>query len=58
MEKKKLSGLMIPAGVLIGIGVGMVLDQVAAGTLIGLGVGFVAMFVASVLMKEDVKKKK
>lgn len=50
MEKKKgdkkkddVAGLFVPAGVLIGLGVGMVLNQTAAGTLIGLGLGFLAM---------------
>jgi mannose/fructose/N-acetylgalactosamine-specific phosphotransferase system component IIC len=40
----KIAGFLIPGGLLIGIGVGMVLNQVAAGTLIGLGAGFVAAF--------------
>ena len=44
MKKKDKSGVLIPAGLLIGIGVGMVLNQVAAGTLIGLGLGFLAMY--------------
>jgi len=44
MKKKKqktdMSGMAIPAGLLIGIGIGLLLGQVAAYTLIGLGVGF------------------
>jgi len=33
-------GMAIPAGLLIGIGVGMLTGQIAAYTLIGLGAGF------------------
>ncbi len=34
------SGLFIPACLLIGIGIGIILDNVSAFTLIGLGLGF------------------
>ncbi|MBW2982441.1 hypothetical protein KY343_06185 [Candidatus Woesearchaeota archaeon] len=44
-DSKKISGFLIPGGLLIGLGVGMVFNQIAAGTLIGLGVGFVATFI-------------
>jgi len=37
-------GLAIPAGLLIGVGVGLLIGQVAAFTLIGLGVGFLIGF--------------
>ena len=33
-------GLMIPAGLLVGMGVGWALGYLVAGTLIGLGAGF------------------
>ncbi|MBW3017455.1 hypothetical protein KY316_03705 [Candidatus Woesearchaeota archaeon] len=56
MAKKKKdnnpAGLLIPAGVLTGIGVGFLLDDVAAWTMIGLGAGFVAMFIAMAVMKK------
>ena len=42
--KGRALGMAIPAGVLIGIGVGMLHGHVAAGTLIGLGCGFLAAF--------------
>ncbi len=48
-KKEDISGLFIPAGVLIGLGVGMALEQTAAGTLIGLGLGFLAMAVFKLL---------
>lgn len=35
-------GFLIPAGVLIGLGVGLLVDQVGSGILIGLGLGFLA----------------
>ena len=46
--KKSPYNVLIPAGLFIGIGVGLLVNQVAAGTLIGLGLGFGASyFVAS-----------
>jgi len=39
------SGLILPACLFIGIGVGMVFGHTGAGTLIGLGVGFLGMWV-------------
>ena len=37
------SGVLVPAGLLIGLGLGFVYGNIAAGTLIGLGVGFLLM---------------
>ena len=50
-EKKRddVSALFIPAGVLIGIGAGFLIENVAAGTLIGLGLGFLAMALFKIL---------
>jgi len=45
-SNKKLSGMLVPAFLLIGIGIGLAIDQVAAATLIGLGVGFLAAYLA------------
>ena len=42
---KNTTGLLIPGGLLIGIGIGFLMDNIPAWTLIGLGAGFVAMFV-------------
>lgn len=44
VKKKSVNQLLIPAGLLIGIGIGLAVNQVAAGTLIGLGAGFFATF--------------
>jgi hypothetical protein len=45
-KKEDRTGLLIPAGIMIGIGVGMLTGQIPAYTMIGLGVGFLAMFLA------------
>jgi uncharacterized membrane protein HdeD (DUF308 family) len=39
-EKHQPYGFIIPAGILIGLGVGMLVDHVASGFLVGLGIGF------------------
>lgn len=43
-KEKDKSDMVIPAGLLIGIGVGLLTGQVAAFTLIGLGVGFLVSY--------------
>ena len=48
-EKKKdydRSGLFIPAGIMIGMGVGFFTGQVPGGIFLGLGLGFLAMALA------------
>ena len=37
------AGVMVPAGLFIGMGIGWGLDHVAAGLFIGLGGGFLGM---------------
>jgi len=44
MKKHNLNGIAIPACLLIGLGVGILIGQVAALLLIGLGIGFLLMF--------------
>ena len=39
-EKQRNFGYIIPAGILIGLGVGMLFDHMGVGFLIGLGLGF------------------
>ncbi len=39
-ERHRQGQFLIPAGVLIGLGVGLIFGQAAAGLLIGLGLGF------------------
>ena len=40
-KKKGISGLFIPAGIFIGMGVGFATDELVAGLFIGLGAGFI-----------------
>lgn len=42
-KKEDHSGLFIPAGLFIGLGLGFVFNQIVAGVLLGLGVGFLLM---------------
>jgi hypothetical protein len=43
-KEQDANGVLIPAGLLIGIGVGFLLGNIPAWTLIGLGAGFLAMW--------------
>ncbi len=43
------SGLFIPAGLLIGMGIGWALGYLVQGLLIGLGAGFLAMGIARLI---------
>jgi hypothetical protein len=53
-EKKRtgVTGLAIPAGLLIGIGVGILIDNTSAGVLLGLGCGFLGMIILRVTLGE------
>lgn len=44
-------GIAIPAGVLIGLGVGFYTDNIPGGIFIGLGSGFLAMFLGMLILK-------
>ena len=48
---QKPGALFIPAGVLVGLGVGFLVNNVSAGLFIGLGAGFV-LFAISLLIKK------
>lgn len=51
LEDQKRGALFIPAGVLTGVGVGFLINNVAAGTLVGLGIGFLIFATISVVKK-------
>ncbi len=44
-KNKGISGMAVPAGVLIGLGVDFLLDSMPAGLFIGLGCGFLITMV-------------
>ena len=50
-KKEELHWLLIPAGLLIGLGVGLAVDLTASGVITGLGVGFLGAFVAASMKK-------
>ncbi|MFC1775093.1 hypothetical protein ACFLZN_02140 [Nanoarchaeota archaeon] len=49
-HQHKVGGLLVLAGLFIGIGVGMILQQTVASALIGLGGGFLAAFIAHLVL--------
>ncbi len=49
---KGVTGLAIPAGLFIGIGVGLLVDNTSAGVLLGLGGGFLGMIILRVIVGE------
>jgi len=49
-KKEKPGALFIPAGVLLGMGLGFLYNHLVAGLFIGLGLGFV-LFAISELIK-------
>lgn len=56
MKKKKSNeddggALFIPAGILLGFGVGFLTGNVPAGMFIGLGAGFLAFAIVSLIQK-------
>ncbi|MFC1789821.1 hypothetical protein ACFLYY_02515 [Patescibacteria group bacterium] len=50
-DKKGISGLFIPAGLFIGMGIGFLTDELVSGMFIGLGAGF-ALFAITYLIKK------
>lgn len=50
-KKEDVSGLFVPAGIFVGLGLGFVFDKLVAGLFIGLGCGFLAMAISRNLMK-------
>jgi len=44
-KKENWSGVAVPAGLFIGMGLGFLFDQLVAGMFIGLGAGFLLMLI-------------
>ncbi len=51
-KQKGVSGLAIPAGLFIGLGVGFLIDNIVAGLFLGLGAGFLVMLLARAKLGE------
>jgi hypothetical protein len=51
-KNKGVSGVAIPAGLLIGMGVGFLIDNIAAGIFLGLGAGFLVMLIVRIKLGE------
>lgn len=51
-RKKSIGGMLIPAGLFIGLGLGFLFDQLIAYLFIGLGIGFVLAFLFMLLEKK------
>ena len=45
-----ITGIAIPAGVLIGLGVGFLIDNIPAGIFLGLGGGFLVMMIGMMIL--------
>jgi hypothetical protein len=43
LNKDNQSGLFIPAGLFIGMGIGFITNQLVGGVFLGLGAGFLGM---------------
>ena len=52
VQKKhwNITGVAIPAGVLIGLGVGFLIDNIPAGLFLGLGGGFLVMMIGMMIL--------
>lgn len=51
-EKKNNGGLFIPAGILIGMGIGFLTNNLTAWMFIGLGAGFLCFALYSITQKK------
>lgn len=51
-RKEDAAGIFVPAGLLVGIGIGFIYNNIPAGTLIGLGAGFLAMAIVKLMKRK------
>jgi hypothetical protein len=49
---KGVSGVAIPAGLFIGMGIGFLVDNITAGIFLGLGCGFLVMLIVRAKLGE------
>ncbi len=52
-QKKQwnITGVAIPAGLFIGMGVGFLIDNITAGIFLGLGGGFLVMMISMLILR-------
>lgn len=50
-KEKDAAGLFIPGGLLLGMGIGFLVGNIAAGMFVGLGLGFIAFAIVSTSKK-------
>ena len=50
-RKWAVSGVFIPAGLFIGMGIGWAMGHIVQGLLVGLGAGFLAMGITRLIVK-------
>ena len=46
-----ITGVAIPAGLFIGMGVGFLIDNITAGIFLGLGGGFLVMLIGMLILR-------
>jgi len=51
-KRKGVTGLAIPVGLFIGMGVGFLVDNITSGVLLGLGGGFLGQVILRVILGE------
>ena len=50
--QKGVSGVAVPAGIFIGMGIGYLVDNLTAGLFLGLGGGFLLMIILRIILGE------
>lgn len=50
--QKGVSGVAVPAGIFIGMGIGFLVDNITAGLFLGLGGGFLGMIILRIALGE------
>jgi hypothetical protein len=48
-DKYGVGGIFIPGGLLFGMGVGFLINNIAAGIFLGLGIGFILFGISAVM---------
>ena len=51
-KQKGISGVAVPAGLFIGMGIGYLIDNFTAGLYLGLGGGFLVMIILRAILGE------